>query len=215
MNLSFQEVREIFSSNQVWSGNKEVNFYRLAWDALNKGGLTVYSNIIERNMVTVRAYTLIMLYCEFCDLAFNEIFPYEFADWEEIAGISSFEIGLIIGRNYDKYDYLVDLGNDRLDDIFMALVEEQRYDVMETLSNNVDSSGGAMSVLVAMYAATIYFDDIPDLYYDGTDISELDKFKMYNKEIENNYSEILKLAESEILDAYSWALEGTYKIGHY
>lgn len=215
MNIEFDEVKELFTSNEIWSEGKEINFYRLAWEALKKGGLTNYNNKIERDIVRIRAYTLIMIYREFCDLAFDIFFSYEFADWEDITGINDFDIGLIVGHYFNKYEYLENYGENMLDEIFMELVLDQRYDVVNALSKNVDSIGQHTTLFIAMYIATVYLEDIEDSNFKNPQFLDVDKFNIYKKEIEDYYNDIMEIGENQLWDAYSWVLDGTHKIGHY
>ncbi len=76
MNLEIDEVVGIFESYNVWLGDRETLWYKKAWLALEKGGLTSYENLLEKSLVLIRAFTLIMIYMEYCELAFEEYCSY-------------------------------------------------------------------------------------------------------------------------------------------
>ncbi|HHV97849.1 MAG TPA: hypothetical protein GXX37_15555 [Clostridiaceae bacterium] len=228
MKLTFNEVKELFKVYQIWSGDKELLWYQKAWKVLDKGGLTEYRNYIEKRLVIIRAFTLIMIYGEFCELAFNECFNYEFPDWQYHTGLNAFMIGEIVGTmkkllpEYDDkfwafyyYRYGYEDGYSwALDDIFKNLVLSQRDEVFECLTKNI-GSGRECGIYASMYLASIFIcEDLKDKDNKGNfqndDIEELSEYEKYEKEIEKYYWEILK--EGEGTEALNWVIDGTYKI---
>lgn len=242
MKLKFDEAKEIFESYKVWSGNKELFWYQKAWKALDKGGLTLYKNSIERSLVIIRVFTLILIYKEFCDLAFGEYCAYEFPDWEDASGLNAFKLGEIVGASkelgiyidcddfddeywdyyYDKYGY--DTGyNMALDDILLELVLSQRYIVFDCLAENIGDTrqGAEFTIFVSMYLATITMaEDEEDMDIDNIDELQNNNVLLDTEELsdyERYEREIDKYYEEifeicENSDALNWIYERTYII---
>lgn len=233
MRLKFAEVKEIFESYGIWSGGKEILWYEKAWKTLDRGGLTSYKNSIERALVIIRVFTLILIYSEFCELAFGEISYCEFIDWEEDSGLNAFKLGQVAGMVpelrdiYDDefWDYYCNKYRDNydfkevLDILFFDLVERQRYKVFDGLADNI-GVGRECDIYVSMYLATIIIPesegdirrvDAPQSNHDWSTIKQLTDYEKYESEIERYYEEIL--SAGEYTEAWSWALSGTYRIG--
>ena len=65
----------------VWSGDKDVEWGRTAWDHLDAQGLITYASDAERVRVLARLAALAALYSEFTGIAFDEPAPPEYGEW--------------------------------------------------------------------------------------------------------------------------------------
>jgi len=212
--VNFDDVKAIFESHSIWSGGHEIYWYQRAWECLEKGNLTVYSNYYERAIVYIRSFTLIMIYGEFCDLALDEIYSYEFFrdDIEDV--LSDFTVGQLIMKFQYEFNKLPHqsceiefYSNDDIDSVFFDLISEERHRVFNAIEKNISRLLATELIFAAMYITAV----IP--------------FKNAEEEIPeeiNNYEDYLSVCEryvddiSELIDeydeVYSWLLEGTYKI---
>lgn len=78
----FEDVEDIFSD--IWCNSAECFLHEILWDALDKQGLTTYSNDKEYAMCFLYAHVLQMLCNEFSNMAFDEYCSYDFnPDYEE------------------------------------------------------------------------------------------------------------------------------------
>lgn len=207
MRVSFDDVRNIFDNYTVWAGGKAIHWYKKAWSLLDKGGLTTYQNDIEYTNVIIRAYTLTMVYMEFCQLAFDEYCCYDFSYWEEESGLSQFRIGQLSNKLLDDEELL------ELDDAFQGLVEYERIKVVDCLLKNI-GPGGENTIFVYMYLTAVDMCDEGTLEDDDSDCScdDVSEYDSYEKEVDLYYEEIVNDVTSEKLGAYDWLSEGTYRL---
>lgn len=222
MIVGFDEVYDIFASYTIWSGGKELLWYKKAWSALEKDGLTTYEKSIDHTVVLIRAFTLIVLYQEFCDLAFGESFFYELTDWQDYSGLNAFRIGQLIlqkGNDFSEYDDYED--DEALEAAFLELIENERHRVFDSLCK-IDI-GRESTLFVAMYLTAI---DMSEEDYDDIDIededdeieiidldeNEVDEFQKYEADIEKYYEEIVNDLSDSKMEAFCWLSEGTYRI---
>ena len=230
MKLEFDEIVDIFESNKVWSGTIGIIWYGKAWAALEKAGLTSYENAIDRTMVYIRMFTLIMIYNEFCELAFDEHFDYEFYNWGETAGISSFRIGQLVSRvieDEDYSDYYEDEEYEALQCAFIDIVDSERGNVVDALIKNI-GEGGESTILVSMYLTcgdmSIYEDECLDMDEDDEWIEDdedycpepveedMTDYEKYEKDIEKYYGDVVNDVTLDKLAAFNWLAQGTYRI---
>jgi hypothetical protein len=207
MRVDFDEVKSIFDNYLIWVGGKAINWYKKAWSLLEKGGLTTYQNDLEYNNVIIRAYTLAMIYMEFCELAFDEYCDYDFTDWEEHEELNQFKIGQLSIKLLDDDDCI------ELDDAFKGLVEHERIKVVDCLVKNI-GAGGESTVFVYMYLTAMDMNDEDDYGDEDTDYSgeDISEFVRYERDIEIYYGEIVNDITSEKMEAYDWLLQGTYRL---
>jgi len=192
----------------VWCGGREILWYQKAWSALEKEGLTSYDNSIKRTIVLIRVFTLIMIYQEFCDLAFEEHFYYEFCDWQEHSGLSAFRIGQIIGKvfkdiDFSEYDESEDF--EALESAFLMLVENERVKVVDSLIKN-SGEGAESTLFVSMYLTCVNMLDDEEEWLNE---QEQEKSKLSTEEL-NDYEKY----EEDIKKYYSLIVlsVGTYKV---
>ncbi|AHM57686.1 hypothetical protein EAL2_808p01810 (plasmid) [Peptoclostridium acidaminophilum DSM 3953] len=223
--IEFDEIKDIFRGYRVWSDGRDILWYQKAWLALEKEGLTSYENAIDRAKVLIRAYTLMMIYKEFCELEFDEYFDYEFYDWEGESGLSPFRIGQLVSKTLENKDYSdYDEYNEYkvLENAFIDLVDSERGKVVDALIKN-SGEGRESTILVSMYLTCVdvsrYEDDWLDTDEDDEEITEeeateeeMSEYEKYEKDIEKYYGEIVNDVTFGNLAAFSWLQEGTYRI---
>jgi len=166
--ITYAEVRDLFASEHLWSGEGELIWYEWCWSVLEKHGLTKCSNSYETAIVFVRAYVLIFIYAELCELLADLPFEYEVSPDEDC--ISPITMGYILakslGAQEDDYD------TQAMDDqeaLFLC-VETQRSIVAATLN---DSSNN-QSALVVFVEATFQRDKplTEEEFYDNLSYDE-------------------------------------------
>jgi hypothetical protein len=153
MKVRFDEVSELFNGINIWCGGREILWYKKAWDALEKGGLATYENILEKYIILTRACTIIMIYMEFCELSFAEYCSYDLTDWMELADISEFRVGQLASKVFPNMDF------SDYEDAFGVLVDEERNRVFDCLVNNIDPVGRESTIFVLMYLANMDMSD--------------------------------------------------------
>lgn len=207
MRVGFDEVENIFDNYTIWAGGKAIHWYKKAWSLLEKGGLTTYQNDLEYTSVIVRAYTLAMVYMEFCDLAFDEYCCYDFTDWEEESELSQFRIGQLSNKQLDDDEC------SELDDAFKGLVEHERIKVVDCLVKNI-GPGGESTIFVYMYLTAVDMDDEEDIEDEDSDCSndEVSEYDRYERETDLYFGEIVNDVTSEKMVAYDWLSQGTYRL---
>jgi len=226
MKVSFSEVENIFTTYLVWSESRELLWYRKAWSVLDYGGLTKFTNNVDKSRVIIRAFTLILIYNEFCQLAFKVGCCYGFDYWEETSNINAFRLGQIYGKDDELNDSIDDedvshyikkfneeYGYEMfLNSMFMNLVYEERYNVIFCLTDNME--GREVDIFISMYLATFvdYGDDneteIYEMQIKGN--KELSDFEKYLSDIEEYRDEITDSCDS--MEAWDWVLAGTYRV---
>ena len=118
---------------RVWRSQtrKELDWANTAWIALSRGGLTKYSDELEKTRVLVRFVALGAIFREFCELSRDEIFDTDPSEWADSLEISPIRIGQGLGPDYqrnsegflDLESALSDLLDDSRSEIFDALVK--------------------------------------------------------------------------------------------
>jgi hypothetical protein len=75
-------AHEIF---HIWTNRHadELRWASSAWTAVQRAGLTSYSDEVEKTLVLIRLMTLAAMYHEFADRAWQEYFTPEYVDWAE------------------------------------------------------------------------------------------------------------------------------------
>lgn len=208
MKVEFNEVENIFDKYTLWFSRKAINWYKKAWSLLDKGGLTSYQNDIEYTNVVIRAYTIAMIYMEFCNLAFDEYFDcYDFIDWEVESWLSPYRIGQLSCKLLDEDDQCSELY-----DAFKALVEFERENVVDCLVKNV-GPGGTSTIFVYMYITAV---EMADEYFEneGSDYSsdDVSEYDLYERETDLYFGEIVNDVTAEKMQAFEWLDQGTYWI---
>lgn len=127
-------------------------WYQMAWEALERGGLTSYENSKEATMVIIRAFTLILMYQEFCEICYDQECFYDFSDIDTYDEINQFRLGQIVQSDYgNEYDDMDD--HKAMERAFMELIQDQRLGVYDSLEANIDD-GGMCTIYAAMVLAT-------------------------------------------------------------
>lgn len=207
MILEFCEVVDIFENYNVWIGDRETLWYRKAWMALEKEGLTTYKNLLDKSLVLIRVFTLIALYMEFCELAFEEKCYYEFQDWEETTELTGFRVGQLASKLLEDEDFANHDDYDALQDALIELVDCQRDKVVDCLIKNI-GKGGESTIFVCMYLTCCSVTDEDEEF-----MEELTAEEKYEKDIEDNYDGIVNYPSPSKMRAFEWLSQGTYKLG--
>lgn len=83
----------------VWVGQPELRWARLAWERLLERGLGNYGNPTEKCMVKIRFLALAGFYHDFCYVAWRvEAYP-DYQVWAELLEIHSFSLGQLAGTS--------------------------------------------------------------------------------------------------------------------
>ena len=135
---------------QVWTRGRELHWARKSWEALQKQGLTTYSDEIEKTRVLVRLMTLGTVYREFSGLAWDEYCEPQYSDWASDLQLSPFRVAQCIGVEFarvyddDEAGLLRSALNELVDgarsEVYEALIAEFGDDSMLLVSlwNTVD-----------------------------------------------------------------------------
>ena len=213
--VEFNDIKPIFESHNIWSGVTEIFWYQLAWECLEKGGLTDYSNSYDLAYVYIRAYTLIMIYGEFSNLISNGYYSYEFfrENVEEV--LSDFIIGqLIMKSQYEfnklpyHYSEIEFYDNENIENAFFDLVAEERYKVFNAIENHISEfQDKIFKIFVAMYITMVTpFENIEDEIPE-----EILSYESYLSVYDKHYDDISDLID-ESDEVFGWLREGTYII---
>ncbi len=74
--VDFYEVSDIFSD--IWCNSRENLFREIAWDCLDKAGMTTYEDERTHALIYLYAYVIQMLDEEFSTIAFDEYCAYDY-----------------------------------------------------------------------------------------------------------------------------------------
>lgn len=145
----------------VWIGQPELAWARKAWAALERKGLTLFSNELERTRVLIRAMTLGTIYREFCDLAHDDAWDSENLIWAGEMSLNSFRVAQLVGDEFDMDDDRDESG--LLDSALSSLIDDEREGICKALCEGFD--GEAMlfvSLWNSMYPEKSPNDDPDD-----------------------------------------------------
>jgi len=140
----------------VWIGQPELAWARKAWTALERKGLTLFSNELERTRVLIRAMTLGTIYREFCDLAHDEAWDSENLTWAGEMSLNSFRVAQLVGEKFeldDDYDESV-----LLDSALSSLIDDEREGICKALCEGFD---GEAMLFVSLWNS-MYPEKSPD-----------------------------------------------------
>ena len=140
--VSFDEVEDIF--NDIWCDSKEQLFHEIAWDCLEKAGLTTYSDDKTYAQIYVYAYVIQMLCDEFSYMAYDELCVYEYEVPEE-EPLTDAAIGWLYRDAICKYDNASQCFSMNADEMLLGIMEEYRYKVADAIFDQLgDSLVGAL-----------------------------------------------------------------------
>lgn len=218
---------------RVWVGGRELEWAKMAWDALTAAGLTTYRNEIERYRVLVRLMTLATMYREFCTLAWEEEDEPLYGDWISDLEIPAFRLGQLVGPEFAPDDQ--ELEETELAYAAVAsLIESSRRAVYRAL---VKHFGGASMLFASLYATNLDdfgeeeeyedddwgYDDEDEVEDDGTDDTSKDESSPGQTSPDTNPRERTLaelLADTDVLDdilnevtygkmeAFEWVSDG-------
>ncbi len=202
--VNFSDLEEIFIRHTVWSDEWDLAWYEYAWHVFSEENKIRYTDDMQRATIVLQAYALIVIYVEFCHIAFGMPMNKDFSDWEDESGISTFLLGRLVQETLEDKDVPED-------EAFNILVDEMRSTVMGTLFGKAGFRD-EVHLLVSMFASS------PELEYEyDTDKLEEDpasykRYELLERIVDENYSEILENISSEMLEVYSWLSQGSHQI---
>ena len=213
-NIEFLEIKDLLET--IWDSGKEEYWYRKAWECLAKKGLTSCESREKECMAYIRVATLNMIYGEFCELAYDEVYGYECISEKPF---DSYLLELEIGQLYAKHTdgEFVDELNGYTNYALRYLAESQRETVFKALFDELGLNG----MLCGMYGTS----HTPGCWYDENEDEDEDedvcndpygkrKFKSYDEywdTILNDTEDcLLEIPDWAIIASYEWLLQGTY-----
>lgn len=122
----------------VWIGQPELAWARKAWAFLERRGLTLFSNELERTRVLIRAMTLGTIYREFCDLAYDDAWDTEYLIWAEEMGLNSFRVAQLIGNDPEFGPDDDADESSLLESALYSLIDDERSDICKALCEGFD-----------------------------------------------------------------------------
>jgi len=181
----------------VWIGQPELAWARKAWGALERRGLTLFSNELERTKVLIRAMTLGTIYREFCDLAFDDAWDTEYLIWSEEMGLSSFRVAQLIGDDpeFDPDDDAPE--SSLLDSALYSLIDNEREDICKALCEEF----GGESMLFVVLCNSMYHEKGQESDPDDIDEPPPSPDEVLGSDI-----------TGEKLRAFSWISEGMPRV---
>jgi len=181
----------------VWVGQPELAWARKAWVALERNGLTLFSNELERTKVLIRAMTLGTIYREFCDLAHDEAWDSENLIWAEEMGLNSFRVAQLIGNDPEFSPDDDATESSLLDSALHSLIDDERGNICKALC---EEFGGESMLFVSLWNS-MYHEKSPD---DDPDDDE--GFPESPEDVLNSD------VTGEKLRAFSWISEGMPRV---
>jgi hypothetical protein len=116
----------------IWLRGSEVEWAKAAWQALERKGLSKYTDEVGRTMVLIRFVALAEMYREFCHtsgLEQMDLPPYD--DWAGDLEISSFRLGQLVGIEFGALREASDCA--LREEALRQLVNQVRREVFDAL----------------------------------------------------------------------------------
>ena len=179
----------------VWIGQPELAWARKAWAALERRGLTLFSNELERTRVLIRAMALGTIYREFCDLAFDDAWDTEYPIWADEMGLNSFRVAQLIGDEFKLDDDDDESG--LLESALYSLIDDERGDICKALCEGFDGE----SMLFVSLWNSMYDEKSPE-----DDPGDDEGFPESPEDVLNSN------VTGEKLRAFSWINEGMPRV---
>ena len=189
--VSFDEVEDIF--HDIWCNSSEHFFHEIAWDCLERAGLTTYSNEKTYALIYVYAYVIQMLCEEFSYVAYDELCEYNYELPEE-EPLTDAAIGWLYRDCLSKED-------DAADEYFSTDARDMLVDLMKQYRDRVadaifeqlgEPTVGAL--LLFSIRGKRFAEDCEDEY-------EIENFQ--SKEGLLNYSKSIGINALEMLSEYN------------
>ena len=81
----------------VWGADAELAWAEKAWYALQRSGLTTYSNECEKMLVQSQVLTLAAMFCKFIELYFDKPVIMDYAEWFDDMNLDLFRLETALG----------------------------------------------------------------------------------------------------------------------
>ena len=170
----------------LWVGQPELGWARLAWEALDQQSLTRYEDELERTVVLIRLLALGEVYRDFCAVTWQESHASMFGVLAEEIELSPFRLGQLVGPDFTSAnEYLRD---EPTSEAVRELVYEERPRVIRALTAAFRHTA---ELFVGLYLSTTHLS--------GHRWEELD---------DDVIDEVLNDVSTDKSAGYSWIEEG-------
>ncbi len=210
--VAFDDVCNVLQTS--WSDSEEWLFYEIAWDALERSGLTTYTNEKTHALIYVYAYVLQMIMEEFSFLAYDETFSYEFEPWGD-EPLSDAAVGWLYRdclTGYSSESVELSFSQD-VGEMLKELVIEMRYPVTEALFEQINNE---------KLGNLLYFsvNGVPetDVLQEGETEDDLEGYRFKTKEDLLSYCDKTELCLYDLLpeenaaNVADWLIYHTYEV---
>lgn len=99
--VEWDEVKEAARIGfNIWGGQPELAWARLAWSQLAAAGLTTYQDDLSRHGVLLRFIALAQVYCDFCEMAWQESTELRVSELADLLSLQPFRMGQMVGPEF-------------------------------------------------------------------------------------------------------------------
>ncbi|WP_066320488.1 hypothetical protein [Bacillus sp. FJAT-29814] len=190
-----------------WSNDTKLLWAEKAWKGIVKQDLANYCNDLDRHMVYIRLFTIVVILGEFHSKTMEQAFYPNFNDWMEEFELSPIRIGQLVGDKFGLEEY--DNCN-LIESAFSVLVERAKNEVLKSLCKEF---AGINSLFVGLWLTYENFkedinDEDDEFEEEGGNKENNLNLITYEKLINENIEDVLNYDTSFTkLEAYSWLLE--------
>lgn len=132
----------------LWPDGAEYQWALKAWEALERAGLTAYSDELQHSKVLVRFIALAGIYYDFCEIAWEEYLDPDYVEWAEALGLSPVRVGQLIGADPRWVDNVTANAEELLSDSLQYLEEMARDEIYGALR---DHFGGISQLFISLW----------------------------------------------------------------
>lgn len=151
--MNWQDVQDhVGTLFTVWMSGREDEWAQLAWEGLQKAGLTNYEDEVGRTLVLIWLMGLAVLYREFCATAWDEWAEPELEDWLCDLDLNEFRIAQLVGPEFEKDSELTQA--ELVQSAVLELIEREREALVKAL---LDYFGGKSMLFASLWATLSVF----------------------------------------------------------
>lgn len=145
--LDFETEEKYYA---VWDLPEEVEWAKVAWDALRQKRLTSYANEYEKKYVQTQILTLAAMFCTFTEVYYNKKVTINFHDWFDAIDLTILQAEMILGKELAKeYREKTIITEESWEGSF-------EYEGIETYSDKWDAEINAAQDLIRYHRRDIY-----------------------------------------------------------
>lgn len=171
-------------------------WYEIAWEALRKENLLEDHSSFDYSLAQLRAFTLIMLYSEFCQVQYEEVCFYDFYNSSGYSDVSEFDLALMAGMLLEDKIAKEHFQSDDYNQVLIDVADTMRDEVFNVLVKNMGED--SVSLLYASMVATNW----NDIELDSDDEMESDLIESGSPgDICEKYKQIINIYAEDILNA--------------